>query len=119
MRQAPYLAVSRLWRDAWEQFTPFLEYAWRSASAVRHANAIESLNARYRRAVSVREHFPTPDRAGRDEVPLLGHQVALPKGTGQTWWMMRWKPALNAFVHLRRPDAQGSGRLNVKMRYAV
>lgn len=31
-----------------------------------------------------------------------------PKGTGQTRWAVRWKPALNAFRHhLLRPHARG------------
>lgn len=59
-------------------------------------NAIESLNARYRRAVSVREALP--HRADRDEVSLPGHQVAGPQGPGHMRWTMRWKPAHNALA---------------------
>lgn len=59
-------------------------------------NAIESLNGRYRRAVTVRGHFPA-EQAG-PEVSLPIDPVAGPKGTGQQRWTARWKPALNAFA---------------------
>jgi len=39
-----------------------------------------------------------PHRAGRHEVPVSGYPVPRPKGTGQTRWATRWKPALNAFA---------------------
>ena len=55
----PYPAIGRLWRNAWEQFTPFLDYDVEIRRVLCSTNAIEALNARYRRAVSVRGHFPT------------------------------------------------------------
>jgi putative transposase len=66
-----YGAVIRLWENAWEQFIPFLDYDLEIRTVICSTNAIESLNARYRRAVKARGHFP--DRAGRDQVPLPGH----------------------------------------------
>jgi putative transposase len=50
-----YAAVIRLWRNAWEGFTSFLDYydieiRWMICST----NGIESLNARYRRAIRAR-----------------------------------------------------------------
>ena len=59
-------------------------------------NAIESLNARYRRAVTVRGHFPT-EQAAMKCLYLVTRSLD-PKGTGQQRWTMRWKPALNAFA---------------------
>jgi putative transposase len=59
-------------------------------------NAIESLNARYRRAVTVRGHFPT-EQAAMKTLYLVTRGLD-PKGTGQARWTMRWKPALNAFA---------------------
>ena len=59
-------------------------------------NAIESLNARYRRAVIARGHFPTEQAALK--VLYLVTRGMDPKGTGQARWAMRWKPALNAFA---------------------
>ena len=59
-------------------------------------NAIESLNARYRRAVKARGHFPT-EQAAMKCLYLVTRSLD-PKGTGQTRWAVRWKPALNAFA---------------------
>jgi transposase-like protein len=59
-------------------------------------NAIESLNARYRRAVRARR--PLPDGPGRTQMPLPGHPRPRPHRRGRARWTMRWKPALNAFA---------------------
>jgi len=56
-----YPAITRLWRSAWEEFTPFLDYDVEIRKIICTTNAIESLNARYRRAVRARGHFP-PNR---------------------------------------------------------
>src|ERR1700728_1241603 len=45
-----YGAVIRLWENAWEQFIPFLDYDLEIRTVLCSTNAIESLNARYRRA---------------------------------------------------------------------
>ncbi len=57
---------------------------------------IESLNARYRRAVKARGHFPT-EQAALKCLYLVTRSLDL-TGTGRTRWAMRWKPALNAFA---------------------
>ena len=57
---------------------------------------IESLNARYRRAVKARGHFPN-EQAAMKCLYLVTRSLD-PKGTGQTRWAVRWKPALNAFA---------------------
>jgi putative transposase len=49
-----YGAVIRLWESAWEQFIPFLDYDAEIRTVICSTNAIESLNARYRRAVRAR-----------------------------------------------------------------
>ena len=59
-------------------------------------NAIESPVARYRRAVKVRGHFPSTQAAMK--TLYLVTRALDPKGTGQTRWAVRWKPALNAFA---------------------
>ena len=51
-------------------------------------NAIESLNARYRRAVKAPGHFPT-ERAVLKCLYLVTRSLD-PKGTGQTRWATRW-----------------------------
>ena len=92
----PYPAIPRLWRNAWEQFVPFLDYDVEIRSVLCSTNAIESLNARYRRAVTVRGHFPT-EQAALKCLYLVTRSLD-PKGTGQQRWTMRWKAALNAFA---------------------
>jgi len=46
-----YGAIIRLWKSAWEEFIPFLDYDLEIRTVICSTNAIESLNARYRRAV--------------------------------------------------------------------
>ncbi|GAB10980.1 putative transposase for insertion sequence element [Gordonia araii NBRC 100433] len=92
----PYPAIPRLWRDAWEQFIPFLDYDVEIRRVLCSTNAIESLNARFRRAVTAKGHFPT-EQAAMKTLYLVVRSLD-PKGTGQARWTMRWKPALNAFA---------------------
>jgi hypothetical protein len=54
-----YGAIIRLWENAWEEFIPFLDYDIEIRTVICSTNAIESLNARYRRAIKARGHFPT------------------------------------------------------------
>lgn len=58
-----YAAIIRLWNNAWEEFIPFLDYDVEIRTVLCLTNAIESLNARYRRAVKARGHFPTEQAA--------------------------------------------------------
>ncbi len=53
----------RLWENAWEEFIPFLDYDVEIRKVICSTNAIESLNARYRRAVRARGHFPNEQAA--------------------------------------------------------
>ena len=59
-------------------------------------NAIESLTARYRRAVKARGHFPS-EQAALKSLYLVTRSLD-PTGQGRARWTMRWKPALNAFA---------------------
>jgi putative transposase len=59
-------------------------------------NAIESINARYRRAVRARGHFPN-DTSALKCLYLVTRALDL-TGRGRARWAMRWKPALNAFA---------------------
>jgi transposase-like protein len=91
-----YPAIIRLWRNAWEEFIPFLDYDIEIRQVICSTNAIESLNARYRRAVKARGHFPT-EQAALKCLYLVTRSLD-PTGRGQARWAMRWKPALNAFA---------------------
>ena len=57
---------------------------------------IESLNARYRRAVRACGHFPT-EQAAMKRLYLVTRSLD-PTGAGRTRWTMRWKPVINAFA---------------------
>ena len=91
-----YRAIIRLWESAWEEFIPFLDYDLEIRSVICSTNAIESLNARYRRAVRARGHFPT-EQAALKCLYLVTRSLD-PTGAGRARWTMRWKPALNAFA---------------------
>ena len=91
-----YAAIIRLWANAWEQFIPFLDYDVEIRRVLCSTNAIESLNARYRRAIKARGHFPT-EQAALKCLYLVTRSLD-PTGTGRARWTMRWKPALNAFA---------------------
>ena len=91
-----YPAMIGLWARAWEEFIPFLDYDVEIRKVICSTNAIESLNARYRRAVRARGHFPT-EQAALKCLYLVTRSLD-PTGTGRTRWAMRWKPALNAFA---------------------
>jgi transposase-like protein len=55
--------VIRLWDNAWAEFIPFLDYDLEIRRVLSTTNAIESLNARYGRAVKARGHFPSEQAA--------------------------------------------------------
>jgi len=91
-----YGAMIRLWRNAWAEFIPFLDYDTEIRKVICSTNAIESLNARYRRAVRARGHFPS-EQAALKCLYLVTRSLD-PTGTGRTRWTMRWKPVINAFA---------------------
>ncbi|MEU4429481.1 IS256 family transposase [Nocardia rhamnosiphila] len=102
-----YGAIVRLWDNAWEEFIPFLDYDVEIRRVICSTNAIESLNARYRRAIKARGHFPT-EQAALKCLYLVTRSLD-PTGTGRARWTMRWKPAVNALAITfadRWPDAR-------------
>jgi putative transposase len=58
-----YPAIIQSWEQAWNEFVPFLEFPLELRKIVYTTNAIESLNARFRRAVRHRGHFPNEQAA--------------------------------------------------------
>jgi putative transposase len=91
-----YPAITRLWENAWTEFVPFLDYDAEVRRVLCSTNAIESLNARYRRAIRARGHFPT-EQAALKCLYLVTRSLD-PTGRGRARWAIRWKPALNAFA---------------------
>jgi putative transposase len=99
-----YPAIIRLWENAWAEFVPFLAFDPAIRTLVCTTNAIESLNARFRRAVKTRGHFPTEQAAMKCLYMVI---ISLdPTGRGRQRWSNRWKAALNAF------DITFDGRLS-------
>src|SRR5690349_22035389 len=90
-----YPAIVRLWENAWAEFVPFLAFDAEIRKVVCSTNAIESVNARIRRAVRARGHFPN-EQAALKCIYLAVMALDL-TGTGRRRWITRWKPALNAF----------------------
>jgi len=86
----------RLSESSWAEFVPFLEYDAEIRPVICTTNAIESINARYRRAVRARGHFPNKTAALK--CLYLVTRARDPTGGGRARWVMRWKPALNAFA---------------------
>ena len=91
-----YPAIVKMWDNAWSEFVPFLDYDVEIRRVICSTNAIESVNARYRRAVRARGHFPTEQAALK--CLYLATRALDPTGKGKARWAMRWKPALNAFA---------------------
>ena len=99
-----YPALIRLWENAWAEFVPFLRFDKEIRTLICTTNAIESLNARFRRSVKARGHFPTEQAALKHLYLVI---ISLdPTGRGRQRWSNRWKGALNAF------DITFDGRLS-------
>jgi putative transposase len=99
-----YPAITKLWDSAWPEFVPFLQFDNSIRTVICTTNAIESINARIRRAVNARGHFPT--EAAALKCVYLAIMSLDPTGRGRKRWTNRWKEALNAF------DITFDGRLS-------
>jgi transposase-like protein len=89
-------AIIKLWQNAWPEFVPFLAYSAEIRKVIYSTNAIESLHARFRRAVRTRGHFPNEQAALK--CLYLTIRSLDPTGRGRARWITRWKAALNAFA---------------------
>jgi putative transposase len=58
-----YPAVAQSWRRNWDKVIPFLAFPEAVRRIIYTTNAIEALNAKLRRAVRTRGHFPTDEAA--------------------------------------------------------
>jgi transposase-like protein len=106
--EGKYPAIVRLWENAWAEFVPFLAFDKEIRTLICTTNAIESLNARFRRSVKARGHFPTEQAALKHLYLVI---ISLdPTGRGRQRWSNRWKAALNAF------DITFDGRLSAGRR---
>jgi transposase-like protein len=91
-----YPAIIKLWQNAWAEFVPLLAYSSEIRKVIYSTNAIESVHARFRRAVRARGHFPNEQAALK--CLYLTIRSLDPTGRGRARWITRWKAALNAFA---------------------
>ncbi len=94
-----YPGMIEVWRHAWNEFIPFLDYPPELRKVVYTTNLIESINFQLRKVTKTRGHFPSDDAAMK--LLYLGLRNISSKrggesGTG-TWG---WKQALNTLVIL-------------------
>ena len=82
-----YPAIIQLWKSGWAEFVPFLEYDVEIRRVICTTNAIESINARYRRAVRARGHFPN-EQAALKCLYLVTRSLD-PTGGGRARWASR------------------------------
>ena len=91
-----YPAMIRSWETAWPEFVPFLEFPVELRKIVYTTNAIESLNARFRRAVRHRGHFSN-EQAALKVLYLVATQRR-PNRENLTGKTNGWKHILNALT---------------------
>ena len=82
--------------EPWTEFVPFLEFPIELRKVVYTTNAIESLNARFRRAVRHRGHFPTEQAALK--VLYLVATTRRKNRENMTGKINGWKHILNALT---------------------
>ena len=86
----------RSWETSWSEFVPFLEFPTELRKIVYTTNAIECLNARFRRAVRHRGHFPN-EQAALKVLYLVATQRR-PNRENMTGKINGWKHILNALT---------------------
>jgi hypothetical protein len=97
-------AIIRLWENAWAEFVPFLAFDREIRTVICTTNAIESINARLRRAVNARGHF----LSGRSQMPLPGdHEPGPHRERPQTLDQPVEGRTQRLRHHLRRPPHRG------------
>lgn len=89
-----YPGIIRLWRDAWERFTPFLAYPAVLRKVVYTTNMIESVNYQLRKVSKNRGHFPSDDAALK-LLRLVARDITTTRGGIAGTGTYRWKEALN------------------------
>lgn len=93
---ARFPAIVRLWRDAWEEFIPFLAFPAEVRRVIYTTNAIESLNARFRHATRRRGHFTNEQAAFKIlYLAVIHRQKNRPNPIGR---VSNWNQVLNALA---------------------
>ncbi len=89
-------AIANLWKSAWAEFVPLLKFDPEIRSVTYTTNAVQSIQARFRRSVArvARNLFET---AALKYINLTVRGLD-PTGPGRQRWINRWMQALNAFA---------------------
>jgi transposase-like protein len=91
-----YPAMIATWERAWGEFTPFLAFPVELRQIVYTTNAIESLNARFRKSVRHRGHFPT-EQSALKVLYLVATERRINRAN-PTGKINAWKQILNALT---------------------
>jgi putative transposase len=84
-----YPAIAQSWRRNWQHVVPFFAFPESVRRIVYTTNAIEALNAKLRRAVRTRGHFPNDDAAMKLLYLVLNHAREDWKRAPREWFEAR------------------------------
>jgi putative transposase len=88
-------AVVAAWRRAWDRVIPFFAFPPAVRRVIYTTNAIESINARLRKIIKTRGHFPSDDAASK-LIWLALRNITADWGRAA----QRWNEAMNQFAIL-------------------
>lgn len=90
-----YPGIVKVWRNSWEQFTPFLRFPPEIRKIVYTTNLVESINFQLRKVTKTRGHFPT-DASALKLLRLAARNISDKRGGDLGTGTWGWKQALNA-----------------------
>ena len=94
-----YPGAVAVWRNAWSDFIPFLDYPAELRLVVYTTNAIESINFQIRKITKNRGHFPDTDSALK--LVYLGlRNISSNRGGNSGTGTHGWKTALNTLAEI-------------------
>ena len=94
-----YPGAVEVWRNAWAEFVPFLDYPVELRKIVYTTNAIESINFQLRKITKNRGHFPDKDAAMK--LLYLGlRNISSERGGFSGTGTRNWTVALNTLAAL-------------------
>lgn len=100
-----YPTIVPAWRRAWPEVVPFFAFAPAVRKLLYTTNAIEALNAKLRRAVRARGHFPTEDAATKLLFMVLHQQQKAWIMPAREWCMARSQFAILFGERFTQADA--------------
>jgi putative transposase len=84
-----YPAIGQIWRRAWSQVIPFFAFPGEVRRIIYTTNAIEALNAKLRRAIRARGHFPSDEAATKLLYLILNRSEKEWKMSPREWSMAK------------------------------